>query len=285
MDHDDTLISAAQLAIAVDSPKLRIVDCRFNLLEPNAGRESYIAGHIPGAVYADLDKDLAAPVTADSGRHPLPTTATLAATFGKLGIAEDTFVVVYDNQGGAVAARAWWLLRWLGHDKVALLDGGLGAWTAQGSSLEEGVTAVESQDFVAKRQNGWTIEVEEIAAAVERGSDLRLVDARAATRFEGEQEPIDTAAGHIPGTVNLAFDRSLDGDGHWRPVDELRQMWSELLNDGSPEPWSVMCGSGVTACHLAISAKLGGYPQPRLYVGSWSEWIRDPQRPISTGPA
>ena len=285
MDHLGPLISAAQLAAAIDSPQLRIIDCRFNLLEPDAGREAYVGGHIPGAVYADLDKDLAAPVTPDSGRHPLPTAATLASTFGKLGIAEDTFVVVYDNQGGAVAARGWWLLRWLGHNKVALLDGGLAAWTAQGSSLEEGVTAVESQDFVAERQNGWTIEVEEIAAAIENGSDLRLIDARAAARFDGSQEPIDTAAGHIPGTVNLAFDRSLDGDGRWRPVDELRQMWSELLSGDSTEPWSVMCGSGVTACHLAISAKLAGYPQPRLYVGSWSEWIRDPRRPISTGPA
>lgn len=285
MDHLGPLISAAQLAAAIDSPQLRIIDCRFNLLEPDAGREAYVGGHIPGAVYADLDKDLAAPVTPDSGRHPLPTAATLASTFGKLGIAEDTFVVVYDNQGGAVAARGWWLLRWLGHNKVALLDGGLAAWTAQGSSLEEGVTAVESQDFVAERQNGWTIEVEEIAAAIENGSDLRLIDARAAARFDGSQEPIDTAAGHIPGTVNLAFDRSLDGDGRWRPMDELRQMWSELLSGDSTEPWSVMCGSGVTACHLAISAKLAGYPQPRLYVGSWSEWIRDPRRPISTGPA
>lgn len=285
MDHLGPLISAAQLAAAIDSPQLRIIDCRFNLLEPDAGREAYVGGHIPGAVYADLDKDLAAPVTPDSGRHPLPTAAALASTFGKLGIAEDTFVVVYDNQGGAVAARGWWLLRWLGHNKVALLDGGLAAWTAQGSSLEEGVTAVESQDFVAERQNGWTIEVEEIAAAIENGSDLRLIDARAAARFDGSQEPIDTAAGHIPGTVNLAFDRSLDGDGRWRPMDELRQMWSELLSGDSTEPWSVMCGSGVTACHLAISAKLAGYPQPRLYVGSWSEWIRDPRRPISTGPA
>jgi len=285
VDHLGPLISAAQLAAAIDSPQLRIIDCRFNLLEPDAGREAYVGGHIPGAVYADLDKDLAAPVTPDSGRHPLPTAATLASTFGKLGIAEDTFVVVYDNQGGAVAARGWWLLRWLGHNKVALLDGGLAAWTAQGSSLEEGVTAVESQDFVAERQNGWTIEVEEIAAAIENGSDLRLIDARAAARFDGSQEPIDTAAGHIPGTVNLAFDRSLDGDGRWRPMDELRQMWSELLSGDSTEPWSVMCGSGVTACHLAISAKLAGYPQPRLYVGSWSEWIRDPRRPISTGPA
>ena len=219
MDHLGPLISAAQLAAAIDSPQLRIIDCRFNLLEPDAGREAYVGGHIPGAVYADLDKDLAAPVTPDSGRHPLPTAATLASTFGKLGIAEDTFVVVYDNQGGAVAARGWWLLRWLGHNKVALLDGGLAAWTAQGSSLEEGVTAVESQDFVAERQNGWTIEVEEIAAAIENGSDLRLIDARAAALFDGSQEPIDTAAGHIPGTVNLAFDRSLDGDGRWRPID------------------------------------------------------------------
>ncbi len=166
-----------------------------------------------------------------------------------------------------------------------MLDGGLGAWTAQGSPLEEGPGVVEAQEFVAKRQDGWTIEVEEITAAVAGGSDLRLVDARAAARFEGRKEPIDTVAGHIPGTVNFAFDRSLDGEGRWRSANELRQMWEELLKDDSTEPWSVMCGSGVTACHLAISARLAGFPQPRLYVGSWSEWIRDSQRPISTGPA
>jgi thiosulfate/3-mercaptopyruvate sulfurtransferase len=281
VNNQDILISAGQLSERSADADLRILDCRFNLLDPAAGRAGYLAGHIPGAVYADLNQDLAAPVSKMSGRHPLPDIQALATTFGELGIGANNDVVVYDDQGGAIAARAWWLLRWLGHSRVALLDGGLQAWTSGKSPIEAGAVLVTPQVFVPAIRDGWFIETQEIMSSIGRGE--ALVDARAADRFQGRLEPIDTVAGHIPGAVNLPFDRSLGPDGRWKPVAELREMWAGILPNGTNKPWSVMCGSGVTACHLAISASVAGLAQPRLYAGSWSEWIRDDQRPVATG--
>ena len=282
MDDQDILVAAEQLAAAAAEPRLRILDCRFNLLEPDAGRVAYRAAHIPGAVYVDLNLDLAGPVRVDSGRHPLPTTQAAAATFSRLGVSNDSKVVVYDDQGGAIAARAWWMLRWLGHKDVRLLDGGLQAWTDAQLSLQQGDVAVPARQFDARPQIDWTIDIDELKTA-DIGT-LQLVDARAAARFQGKQEPIDAVAGHIPGAINLPFDRCLKSDGRWRPVQELRELWREIFTEEMQAPWSVMCGSGVTACHLAVSAELAGIRPPRLYVGSWSEWIRDPGREIAAGP-
>jgi len=275
----DTLISADELAARSNDPDLRVLDCRFDLSSPAAGRSAYLAGHIPGAVYADLDTDLAAPICATSGRHPLPSVIASATAFGRMGIDEDTFVVVYDDRSNAIAARAWWMLRWLGHANVAVLDGGLAAWRARQLPLDAGMVSVAARTFVASPQTGWIIETDEILGAIASG--MTLVDARAASRFAGRQEPIDAVAGHIPGAKNLPFERSLDADGHWRCAAELRQIWEEVIKHGPGAHWSVMCGSGVTACHLSISAKLAGLTEPRLYAGSWSEWIRDPRRPIA----
>lgn len=278
MDDFDTLISAGELAACSTDTNLRVLDCRFDLFAPGAGRSAYLAAHIPGAVYADLDTDLAAPIRATSGRHPLPSVAACAATFGRMGIDENSFVVVYDDRNSAVAARAWWMLRWLGHTRVAVLDGGLAAWRAHQLPLDAGMVSVMARRFVPVLQTGWIIETDDILDAIASG--MALVDARAADRFAGRQEPIDAVAGHIPGAINLPFERSLGADGRWRPAAELRQIWGEVRH--APEAdWSVMCGSGVTACHLSISAKLAGLTEPRLYVGSWSEWIRDALRPIA----
>ena len=279
MDNNDILISAEQLAARITDTDLRVLDCRFDLFAPAAGRTAYLAAHIPGAVYADLDADLAAPINATSGRHPLPSVADCAATFARMGISENTFAVVYDERNGAVAARAWWMLRWLGHARVAILDGGFAAWQARQLPLEAGQVSVATGSFVPRPQTGWIIETDEILGAIASG--MPLIDARAANRFAGLQEPIDTVAGHIPGASNLPFDRSLDADGFWRAPAVLRSIWAEVFSHGPQGDWSVMCGSGVTACHLAVSARLAGLREPRLYVGSWSEWIRDRSRPIA----
>ena len=277
------LISAEELAANLEDSELRVVDCRFDLLEPAAGRISYQQGHIPGAVFADLDDDLAGPIKAGTGRHPLPDPGVLAETFGELGIGPETRVVVYDDCSGALAARTWWLLHWLGFDRTFLLDGGLQRWTALSLPTQQGNVTVSPQSFQAVPRNELVTETGDFADSVKGGRPLRLVDARDAARFRGEREPIDIVAGHIPGALNLPFTESLESDGTWKPKDDIEELWSGLLGDRQEEPWSVMCGSGVTACHLVISSLIAGLPEPRVYVGSWSEWIADPQRPVATG--
>jgi thiosulfate/3-mercaptopyruvate sulfurtransferase len=282
VNYEDLLISADQLRSRIGDADLRIVDCRFQLLDPEAGRRDYLEGHIAGAVYADLDRDLAGPVCGGSGRHPLPDPDDFASTLGRLGIDRETAVVVYDDDTGAVASRAWWMLRWQGHDDVWLLDGGLAAWKAQGLPLEAGEVRVAERGFRRSPRPGLVVGSDELLANVGTAGAPPLVDARAAERFHGLEEPIDTVAGHVPGAVNLPYDASIDPGGRWRGSDELAALWAGVLGDTGERPWSVMCGSGVTACHLVISALLAGRTEPRLYAGSWSEWIRDPDRPIAT---
>jgi thiosulfate/3-mercaptopyruvate sulfurtransferase len=232
-------------------------------------------------VFLDLNKDLASSQTASSGRHPLPDPASLAETLGRLGIDQQTRVVVYDANNGAMAARAWWILRWLGHDDVCLLDGGLAGWS-QRFALSAAEPAVRTRNFKAEVNPEMVITSAEIAAADDVAA-LNIVDARDAARFRGENEPIDPVAGHIPGARNLPFVESLAAQGGWKSTAELESLWANFLGTNKATPWVAMCGSGVTACHLAISALQAGYQVPRLYVGSWSEWIADPSRPIATG--
>lgn len=283
MTDQSPLTSVDALASFLGDPDVRVLDCRFNLLEPDAGYTAYLAGHIPGAVYAHLDRDLAGPVTPESGRHPLPDVAEFERFLGRAGINNSSRVIVYDDSTGAIAARAWWLLRWLGHRQVALLDGGLKAWIAAGHTLEAGDVDPVPAQFRGQPQADRVISTTAVEGALQHGE--LLLDARAAERFQGKQEPIDSVAGHIPGAVNMPFERSLDADGGWRPAAELQQVWAEILGADLSGPWAVMCGSGVTACHLAISALVAGLPEPRLYVGSWSEWIRDPGRPMAACPS
>jgi len=273
------LTGTAELATTLGDRQLRIVDCRFDLMAPEAGREAWLESHIPGAVYADLDRDLSGPVTPDTGRHPLPAVEQAVETFSRLGIDANTRVVVYDDSNGAIASRAWWLLRWLGHRHATVLDGGLQAWRSNNLPLESGVQEVVRREFEAAPVAARVLTSNEIAANL----DCLLIDARDAVRFRGEAEPIDAKAGHIPGSKNLPFTDCLGEDGTWRDADSLRRRLQPLLGDDESVPWAVMCGSGVTACHLAISGLLAGYSEPRVYVGSWSEWIRDPSRPIGSG--
>jgi thiosulfate/3-mercaptopyruvate sulfurtransferase len=276
------LISVEALFSRIDDPNLRILDCRSELADTGAGHRCYLEGHIPGAVFADLDVDLAAPVTHDSGRHPLPAARTFTDTCKQLGVSNSTEVVVYDRDTGALAARAWWMLRWLGHSRVRLLDGGFDRWVALSNPTVSGAETPAPGDFIACPQPDRVLTTAELETHP-RIETLRLYDARDATRFRGELEPIDRVAGHIPGANNLPYAVSLGADGRWKSVVELEELWRGVLGDDRTKHWAVMCGSGVTACHLALSAVEAGYTDPRLYAGSWSEWIRNPARPIGLG--
>ena len=275
------LIVANELQEALSRPQTLAVDCRFDLADPTAGRRSYEQGHVPGAVFLDLDEDLAGPVTETTGRHPLPDPGELAQKLGRLGISRSDEIVVYDASHGGVAARAWWILRWLGHENVRLLDGGFASWERLGLPIETGSTMREPVGYAPSVRDGLVLTTDELLRGAEGIAANNLLDARDAARFRGEHEPIDPVAGHIPGTRNLPFGDFVREDGTWRPLEERAALLGGALGGESVEDWSVMCGSGVTACHLAISGLEAGLPEPRLYVGSWSEWIRDPHRPIA----
>ncbi len=277
------LISPGELAQKLDSVDWHIIDCRFHLADAARGRREYAAAHIPGAVFMDLNKDLASVPSSTSGRHPLPEIETIASRIGQLGISNASNVVVYDSDSGAMAARCWWIFRWLGHDRVRLLDGGLTAWVGAHLPLTAETRSAEPTTFVAKPRYNWVISSDELEAELAMADPPTLIDARDAARFAGDNEPIDPIAGHIPGARNLPYTESLQVDGRWNSGVALESLWREHLGDDTTAAWIAMCGSGVTACHLALSAVTAGYAEPRLYVGSWSEWIRDAGRPRATG--
>jgi thiosulfate/3-mercaptopyruvate sulfurtransferase len=281
-----TLIDVDSLrALLGGHPHLCIVDCRFDLAHPEAGRRAYLEARIPGARYADLNRDLSAPVSLSTGRHPLPPAEVFAETVRKLGIGNRTQVVAYDDANSSFAARLWWMLRWLGHDAVAVLDGGFKAWTAAGGALEAGeaAAAAEAAEHFTPRIRAESVaSTAEVERALRDGSAL-LVDARAAERFAGIVEPIDPVAGHVPGAVNHPFSANLAADGRFLPVATLGQRWRERLAGAPPDTLIAMCGSGVTACHHLLSLEAAGLPGGRLYAGSWSEWISDPRRPVARG--
>ena len=282
MADNRILLVAKELAARLGDSHLAVIDCRFDLADPGAGQRQYEAAHIPGAVFLDLDEDLASPVTRDTGRHPLPEPAAIAAKLGECGISNSDNIVVYDGGNGSLAARAWWILRWLGHDAVRLLDGGFAHWQALGLPTEAGETRQEPVVFHGRPHPGLVLTTGELEANQQTIHEYRLLDARDRTRFNGEQEPIDPVAGHIPGAISMPFTDFLRPDGTWLPLESRSQRLRKVLGSDPEMAWSVMCGSGVTACHLAISGLEAGYCEPRVYVGSWSEWIRDPDRPIAT---
>lgn len=276
------VISADKLLQQIGRPDWRVIDCRFDLMAPEAGRKSWLAGHIPGAVHADLDNDLAGPITDTSGRHPLPNPQDFAELLGSWGVDNESTVVVYDAAGGAIAARSWWMLKWVGHERVALLDGGYPAWQRAGGKIESGAVQIDRRHFVTNLRPNRVITTEEVIAQLPDTANFRLLDARAAARYRGEMEPIDSVAGHVAAAVNLPFGRILNADGNFKSAGDLRDLFNEALGEAADGAWAVMCGSGVTACHLAVAADLAGLSAPRLYVGSWSEWIRDPERPVES---
>lgn len=279
------IIDAKSLQSRLDDPALRILDCRSDLGDPEAGHRAYLQGHIPGALFVDLENDLSGQTGPDTGRHPLPEVVDIEGRLGALGIDATTTVVVYDANSGAIASRAWWTLRWLGHARVFLLDGGIDEWLRHGFDLGTGSERVQARDFRARPRENVMITTDEIAAGIQSVRALKLFDARDTDRFLGKLEPIDAVAGHVPGAKSLPLTASLNDDLTWKTRSELESIWEQHLGADRQTDWAVMCGSGVTACHLAISGIEAGFSEPRLYVGSWSEWIRDSGRPIAIGRA
>ena len=280
MNHD-TLIDAATLHAHLDDPHWVVVDCRFSLMDTEAGRRAYQDSHLPGARYAHLDEDLSSPITPTTGRHPLPDPARLAHKLGEWGIGPETQVVAYDDLGGMLAAaRLWWLLRWLGHEAVTVLDGGFPVWRGAGLPLTAASPTAQPTVFHGRPDNQLWLTTEHVQMLP---AEAVLLDARAAARFRGEMEPIDPVAGHIPGAVNLPTEGNLTADGRFLPRAELRARFAATLGERSPTTVVHSCGSGVTACHNLLAMEVAGLRGSRLYAGSWSEWIRDPGRPMATG--
>jgi len=278
--RDDRLVSPQKLAdwIAGEAGPPVIVDCRFDLLHPAAGRETWQSGHIPGAYYADLDNDLASPRTPASGRHPLPDPQQFSERLGSWGLRPEQWLVAYDQVGGAIAARLWWLLRWAGHSKVVLLDGGIQAWEAAGYPLTTDQPATQPEQYALQPGQMPVISVDEVQDGLQSAS-LTLLDARDTMRFRGGSEPIDAVAGHVPGALNRPFSLNLDHRGCFKDEGVLAAEYADML-EGQPTDIVSMCGSGVTACHNLFAMELAGLPVAKLFVDSWSGWITDYGRPI-----
>jgi len=277
-----TVIEPAEVARHLGDPRWVFVDCRFDLANPNAGYEQYRSGHIPGARYAHLNQDLSGPITPSTGRHPLPPLEEFARRLGAWGIDERSQVIAYDDAGGAIAARLWWMLHWVGHEAAAVLNGGLKAWLAAGLPLEVDERRPTPATFVARPRAEQAVTLDELVPALADRSVV-LVDARSADRFAGQNETLDPVAGHIPGARNHPFMSNLDAERRFLPPRVLRERWSKTLADASADRVVTMCGSGVTACHDLLALQIAGFSGARLYPGSWSEWIRDARRPIATG--
>jgi thiosulfate/3-mercaptopyruvate sulfurtransferase len=282
MTHFTTLIDARTLGARLGRDDLVVFDCRFDLANVHWGEAQFAESHLPGAQYLHLDRDLSSPITPTSGRHPLPDPDTFARRLGALGVDADCQVVAYDQGNGGHAARLWWLARWIGLSRVAVLDGGFAAWRAAGLPLESAVQARAPRTLAARvRPDAW-LTSEQVDALRTRPGTL-LVDARGAERFAGRNESIDPVAGHVPGARNRPFLDNLGADGRFLAADELRRRWSTLLGALPPSAVIAMCGSGVTACQNLLALEHAGLGGARLYAGSWSEWIRDPGRPVATG--
>jgi thiosulfate/3-mercaptopyruvate sulfurtransferase len=278
----DTLISAADLQQRLGaSSEWVLLDCSFDLTDPAAGERSHAAGHLPGARYAHLDRDLAGLKTGRNGRHPLPERADFAARVGRWGVRPGVQVVTYDGQGGPYAARAWWLLQWLGHAPTAVLDGGTGAWLAAGGALQtETSTHVPQPPYPAGAPAMPTIDADTLQAAL---GNRQIFDARAAERFRGEVEPLDAVAGHIPGAIHRFFKDNLQADGRFKPAEQLHAEYLALGVSPGAEGVVQQCGSGVTACHNLLALAHAGLGRSTLYPGSWSEWSSEPSRPMARG--
>jgi thiosulfate/3-mercaptopyruvate sulfurtransferase len=278
-----TLISAPDLIANISQPNWAIIDCRFSLADPDLGRQNYMEAHIPGAVYAHLDEDLCSPwIKGETGRHPLPDIEAFTEKVGDWGINSSSKVIAYDDAGGSMAAaRLWWLMRWLGHYSVAVLDGGWQSWLNTGEPVTSGQEERSSSMFIPRIKQRRLIETSEILARLQ-DPDFRLLDSRDETRYKGEFEPIDPVAGHIPGALSFPHQEVLDEQGKFLPSEVLRQLFQPLLGDIPAKDTAFYCGSGVTSAQNVLAMAYAGLGDARLYAGSWSEWITDPERPIAT---
>ncbi len=277
-----TLVQAEELATRLGDEDLVILDCRFALGDSTAGEQAYRQTHIPGALYAHLDRDLSDHRKQGQGRHPWPYASDFAATLGAWGVARQSQVVAYDDSDGAYAARLWFLLRALGHANIAVLDGGWARWTSLGLPVESAIRNLQATHYDAKFDADLLLDATQVRAHVDDGG--MLVDARAAERFRGEVEPLDRVAGHVPGAVNRPYAHNLS-DGRFKSAAQLREEFNVLLGKQDPDEVVAMCGSGVTACHHLLAMTHAGLPGAKLFTGSWSGWISDPNRSVVTGSA
>ena len=275
-----SLISTQIAQDNLNNPKWRYFDCRYELTAPEKKKAEYSVSHIPGALYVHLSQDLAAThVAGKTGRHPLPSIDDIAVKFSAMGIDSSIQVAVYDDAGGAHAARLWWILRWLGHDAVTVIDGGWSSWIKEERPVSSDVLIVEKKEFIALPRHSWTVTADEILKYLNNPEGC-VLDARSAQRFLGENEKLDPVAGHIPGAHSAPFTDNLDENGNWKSRSDLRQKFEKLL-DGSPAEEVVSyCGSGITACHNILAMYHAGLGDSRLYPGSWSEWVTNPERPV-----
>lgn len=275
-----TILSAVELNKNLDNPDWAIMDCRFDFDEPELGYQEYLAGHIPGSLYIDLERDLSSEIIpGKTGRHPLPDRKILASRFGSWGIDSSTKVVVYDNKNGGLASRLWWLLHWLGHENVAVLDGGWPAWDIEKYPVETSESTRDPREFSVTEHLQYIVDAN-FVEKVRLDPDYMLVDSRASERYWGINETIDPVAGHIPGAVTAPYAGNLDDEGFFLDTDLLKERFDNLLGGIPAEDVVFYCGSGVTACHNIVAMIEAGYDMPKLYPGSWSEWITDPSRPV-----
>ncbi|MDQ8030686.1 MAG: sulfurtransferase [Bordetella sp.] len=279
-----TLISVADLAARLGEPDVRVFDVRHDLMDHAAGRRAFDAAHIPGAIYLDHEKELAAPRTGRNGRHPLPERAALAGLMAAHGVTPRTLVVAYDASGGMYAAHLWWMLRWMGHDRVVVLDGGWQAWQAAGQPEAAGPQAAVAPEAGVEPAPSLapTVDAAAVLANIDKPA-FTVIDARAANRYRGEVEPMDPVAGHIPGALNRPNGENLAADGRFKPAEQLREEFTRLLDGRAPDTIVHQCGSGITACHNLLSMEIAGLSGSRLYPGSWSEWCSDLARPVAKG--
>ncbi len=275
------LISTSGLAAQLADPKLIVVDTRHDLANPQWGRESYSTDHIPGAIFVSMDHDLAAAKNGKNGRHPLPTPEAFARTLGDKGIDRNTKVVIYDQGSAMYVGRLWWMLRWMGHDQVYVLDGGYARWTQEGRAVDTHVPAHAPCEYASAPRESMRVSMIETRQAI-TAPHMRILDARAAERFRGEVEPIDPVAGHIPGAINRPFTQNLR-DGVFKPAAELRAEFDALLAGRDPQHLIHQCGSGVSALCNMIAMEHAGLPGSRLYAGSWSEWCAHAENPVAQG--
>ncbi len=281
MQHE-LLLNAIKLSELIQAGSVTVVDCRFALTDPEKGRSDWLTAHIPTAAYAHLDDDLSSPIGPETGRHPLPDAKSFAQFLSALGWTPGRLIVAHDDGSNAISARLWWLLRYFGHP-VALLDGGLAAWKAAALPLESGPVRVQASRLTElKGDKGMMVSCAQLREGMDRGQ-LTVLDARGQERFSGQVEPLDSRAGHIPGAMNRPLQLNLAEDGSFKKPEQLRSEFAALLRGLEPAGIAHSCGSGVTACHNYFAMELAGLKASLLYPGSWSEWIRDPSRPIETG--
>lgn len=275
------LISVDQLAEHIGIPGWVVFDCRFSLADTEAGGKAYRQGHIPCARYVHLDRDLSSGITDLTGRHPLPDFNSLCKKLGDWGVSNASQIVVYDDAGGAFAGRLWWLLHCLGHDRVAVLDGGIQQWRKGAYPITSALPSMQPALFRPYLNDSNWLGAEQVQNGVAQKS-IKLIDARTPERFSGHQEPIDPVAGHVPGALNRPFQYNLQTDGCFKSAQELRDEWSALIGATQAEKVVHMCGSGVTACHNLLAMDIAGFAGSKLYAGSWSGWIRNKNRPVAT---